>query len=95
MTDDVTDEREDETLGDGEPGDEDLSYEEARERLVGIVTRLEGGAPLEESLTLWERGEELAALCRARLEHARERINQRTSARADESDGGPAGTDPD
>ena len=38
-----------------------LSYEEAREQLVGVVGRLEaGGASLEESLALWERGEALA-----------------------------------
>lgn len=86
----------DERVDDKDVSDEELSYEEAREQLVGIVTRLEGGAPLEESLTLWERGEELAALCHARLEHARERIDQRTSAPSDSSDdGGPAGTDPD
>ena len=36
---------------------ETLSYEQARDELVLIVQRLEsGGAPLEESLALWERG---------------------------------------
>ena len=35
---------------------ETLSYEQARDELVLIVQRLEsGGAPLEESLALWER----------------------------------------
>ena len=39
------------------PEHEQLSYEQAREELVSVVQRLEsGGAPLEESLALWERG---------------------------------------
>ena len=54
---------------------EGLSYEEAREQLVGIVTRLEtGGASLEESLALWERGEALAKRCEQWLEGARKRL---------------------
>ena len=54
---------------------EALSYEDAREQLVGIVTRLEtGGASLEESLALWERGEALAKRCEQWLEGARKRL---------------------
>lgn len=54
---------------------EGLSYEEAREQLVGVVTRLEaGGASLEESLALWERGEALAKRCEQWLEGARKRL---------------------
>ena len=54
---------------------EALSYEEAREQLVGIVSRLEaGGASLEESLALWERGESLAKRCEQWLEGARKRL---------------------
>ncbi len=38
------------------------SYEAARDELLEVVRQLEaGGLPLEQSLTLWERGEELAA----------------------------------
>jgi len=56
-----------------------LSYEQARDELVTIVGSLEKGtASLDESVTLWERGEALAARCeewlagaRARLEAAR------------------------
>jgi len=56
-----------------------LTYEEARDELVQVVAALEqGGATLEESLALWERGEALASRCeewllgaRARLEAAR------------------------
>lgn len=52
-----------------------LSYEEAREQLVGIVGKLEaGGASLEESLALWERGEALAKRCEEWLEGARRRL---------------------
>lgn len=57
----------------------ELSYEQARDELVQVVTRLEAGSiTLEESLALWERGEALARRCeewligaRARLEAAR------------------------
>ncbi len=55
--------------------DEQLSYEQARDELVDVVRRLEeGGTTLEESLTLWERGEELARICERWLEGARERL---------------------
>jgi exodeoxyribonuclease VII small subunit len=53
-----------------------LSYEQARAELVEVVQRLEaGGSTLEESLTLWERGEELARICRQWLEGARARLD--------------------
>jgi exodeoxyribonuclease VII small subunit len=52
-----------------------LSYEQARTELATVVERLEaGGTSLEESLTLWERGEELADICQHWLDGARERI---------------------
>ena len=54
---------------------ETMSYEQARDELVVIVQRLEsGGVPLEESLALWERGEELAAICQAWLDGAKAKI---------------------
>ena len=54
----------------------DLSYEEAREKLIEVVRTLEqGGTTLAESLTLWERGEELARICQAALDGARERLD--------------------
>jgi len=65
---------------------ETLSYEKAREELIVIVQRLEsGGVPLEESLALWERGEQLAAICQAWLDGAKAKIeaaraNERTRA---------------
>ncbi|MQY13475.1 Exodeoxyribonuclease 7 small subunit [Streptomyces sp. RB5] len=53
-----------------------LGYEQARDELIQVVRRLEaGGATLEESLALWERGEELAKICRRWLEGARERLD--------------------
>ena len=49
----------------------DLSYEEARQELVDLVARLEGGqAGLEESMRLWQRGEALASHCEAWLDKA-------------------------
>lgn len=52
-----------------------LSYEQAREELVAVVSRLEaGGVSLEESLALWERGEALADRCEAWLEGAKVRL---------------------
>ena len=56
---------------------EDLSYEEARDRLVEVVRTLEqGGTSLAESLALWERGEELAKVCQRALEGARARLDK-------------------
>jgi exodeoxyribonuclease VII small subunit len=51
------------------------SYEQAREELAAVVQRLEtGGATLEQSLELWERGEQLAAICQDWLDGARARL---------------------
>ncbi len=53
-----------------------LGYEEARDELVAVVARLEAGAAtLEESLSLWERGEALAKRCQEWLDGARERLS--------------------
>ncbi|GAA3354243.1 exodeoxyribonuclease VII small subunit [Saccharopolyspora gregorii] len=42
-----------------------------------MVKRLEaGGLSLEESLSLWERGEALAAVCERHLAGARERVDR-------------------
>lgn len=63
------------------PDSEKLSYEQARDELMSVVQRLEsGGAPLEESLALWERGERLAAICQEWLDGARARINATRNA---------------
>lgn len=69
-----------------------LSYEEAREQLVAVVGRLEaGGASLEESLALWERGEALAQRCEEWLEGARRRLaSSRNAAGSGAASGGAA-----
>lgn len=65
---------------------EQLSYEEAREELVEVVRRLEGGVTnLEESLALWERGEKLAQICQAWLDGAKKRLDAAISTEDDES----------
>ena len=51
-------------------------YEQARDELTEVVRRLEaGGATLEESLELWERGEALATICQEWLDGARARLD--------------------
>jgi exodeoxyribonuclease VII small subunit len=66
----------------------ELSYEEARGELATVVERLEaGGTSLEESLALWERGEELAAVCQRWLDGARTRLDQARERRAAEAGG--------
>jgi exodeoxyribonuclease VII small subunit len=73
--------------------EEALSYEQARDELVQVVQRLEsGGVPLEESLALWERGEELAAICQARLDGARAKVEAARGAAPDGANGGGAGS---
>ena len=53
-----------------------VSYESARDELGAVVQQLEaGGLTLEQSLALWERGEELAATCQAWLDAARNRLD--------------------
>jgi exodeoxyribonuclease VII small subunit len=53
-----------------------LSYEEARNELVNVVSELEQGSPtLEQTLALWERGEALATRCEEWLIGAKERLN--------------------
>lgn len=61
-----------------------LSYEQARDELISVVSELErGAASLEESLALWERGEALAKRCEEWLVGARARLD---AARAVGSD---------
>jgi exodeoxyribonuclease VII small subunit len=63
-------------------------YEQARDELTELVKRLEaGGLTLEQSLQLWERGEQLAGICEDWLEGARARL---ATAIADQE----AGADP-
>jgi exodeoxyribonuclease VII small subunit len=51
------------------------TFEQARDELEQIVHRLEDGSTsLDEALALWERGEALHALCRAKLDQAETRV---------------------
>ena len=69
--------------------EEALGYEQARDELIEVVRRLEaGGTTLEESLALWERGEELAKVCRRWLDGARARLD---AALAEEEEAGTDG----
>ncbi|MCC9310277.1 exodeoxyribonuclease VII small subunit [Kitasatospora sp. RB6PN24] len=70
--------------------DDQLGYEEARDALLEVVRRLEaGGAGLEESLALWERGERLAKVCQRWLDGARARLDAALAAEeaAERTDG--------
>ncbi|KMS67573.1 exodeoxyribonuclease VII small subunit [Streptomyces viridochromogenes] len=68
--------------------EEALGYEQARDELIEVVRRLEaGGTTLEESLALWERGEELAKVCRRWLDGARARLDAALAEEAEESQG--------
>lgn len=52
------------------------TYEQARDELAEVVRQLEqGGASLEQSLALWERGEELAKICQEWLDGAKARLD--------------------
>ncbi len=52
-----------------------LSYEQARDALAEVVSTLESGqSTLEESLALWEQGEELAKICQQWLDGAKAKL---------------------
>jgi exodeoxyribonuclease VII small subunit len=62
-----------------------LGYEQARDELIEVVRQLEqGGLALDDSLKLWERGEELAKRCEEQLAGAREKVEKALAARDDE-----------
>ena len=53
-----------------------ISYEAARDELAEVVEALEeGSATLEESLKLWERGEELAKISQEWLDGAKKKLD--------------------
>lgn len=53
------------------------SFEAARDELASVVQQLEaGGLSLEESLALWQRGEELAGICQQWLDRARAQVEE-------------------
>ena len=68
-----------------------LSFERAIEELKSIVKRLEDGrVPLEESVTIYERGEALKRRCEDLLRQAEARVQKITLDAA----GNPTGTEP-
>ncbi len=53
------------------------SFEDAQAELERIVERLEQGhASLDEALALWERGEDLYAYCKAKLDGAQGKVEE-------------------
>jgi exodeoxyribonuclease VII small subunit len=68
-----------------------LSFEQAIEQLETIVKRLEEGkVPLEESVTIYERGEALKTRCEELLRQAEARVQKITL----DASGRPSGTEP-
>lgn len=68
-----------------------LSFEDALRALEDVVRRLESGeVPLDESISLYEKGEALRRHCQARLDSARARIERIVTDAA----GNPTGTRP-
>ncbi len=64
-----------------------MSYEAARDELQKVVATLEsGGLGLEESLKLWERGEELAAICQEWLDGARAKLESASQLASSDKD---------
>ena len=65
-----------------------LSYEEARDELAEVVAELESGqSSLEDSLTLWERGELLAKICQEWLDGAKAKLDTARSMNSEKPGG--------
>jgi exodeoxyribonuclease VII small subunit len=70
---------------------EEMSFEQAMAELEKVVGQLEQGqVPLEESITLYERGAQLKARCETKLKEAEEKVARLTL----NADGQPTGTAP-
>ena len=68
-----------------------MTFEDALRALEEIVRKLESGeVPLDDSITLYERGEDLRKHCQARLDAAQARIDKIVTG----PDGGAAGVQP-
>jgi exodeoxyribonuclease VII small subunit len=64
-----------------------LSYEQARDELITIVAQLEGGQiGLEDSMSLWQRGEALANHCNTWLDGAEAKLTTGSQTKAAEQD---------
>ncbi len=69
----------------------EMSFEEAMQELESVVGQLESSTvALEDSITLYARGEELKKHCEAKLKSAEEKVAQITLG----ADGAPSGTKP-
>ena len=63
-----------------------LTFEQTRDELESIVRRLEDGkVTLQESLDLWERGEQLASHCDRLLGQAEQRLEAAKAQSAQET----------
>lgn len=70
---------------------EEMSFEQAMAELEQVVGQLErGDVPLDDSISLYERGAALKARCQAKLKEAEEKVAKLTL----NSDGQPTGTTP-
>lgn len=79
------------TAADGAADISQMSFEQALVALEEIVQQLErGDVPLDQSISLYERGEKLRAACQERLDTAQARIEKIVQA----ADGTPSGTAP-
>ena len=68
---------EDETISQEHSQSDGMNFEQALSALEEIVQQLESGnVPLDDSIALYEKGEELRKLCQARLDSAQSRIEQ-------------------
>jgi exodeoxyribonuclease VII small subunit len=83
--------------GDSKAGSRERpGFEQARDELTELVKRLEaGGLTLEQSLQLWERGEQLAAICEDWLEGARARMATALAEQETAHGGNDAGDSPE
>jgi exodeoxyribonuclease VII small subunit len=64
-------------MADDKPDIETMSFEDALRALEDVMRKLEGGeVPLDQSITLYERGEALRAHCQKRLDAAQARIEK-------------------
>lgn len=70
---------------------EEMSFEEAMAELERVVNQLErGDVPLEDSITLYERGAALKKRCETKLKDAEEKVAAITL----DAEGNPTGTKP-
>lgn len=69
----------------------EMSFEQAMKELESVVDRLEhGDVPLDESISLYERGAALKKRCEEELKRAEEKV----AAIKLDGDGNPTGTTP-